>query len=297
MKILEHNEIDFKKWDDVILNSELPLVFAQSFYLNATCPGWNALVTDGYKTIMPVTSNKKLGIKYMLQPPFTPQLGVFGVFAKKVVNDFLNVLTSKFKYISIELNASNVVDGSDLKDKRTFVIDFKHDFLFNSNTKRNIAKANKLGLVVEQVPYENTLVLNKKYLHPFLKNKLKIKPNQIKLFDQLLKNSIENNYLTTFVTKDKDAKIIAIAHFISNGRHSVYLKGTSFDKTSNSGSMHLLMSKAVTLFKERGVDFFDFGGGQTESIAQFYSGFGAKPLVYKIYKANNLPKAIKWLKT
>jgi hypothetical protein len=297
LKLLKHKEIDFKKWDQVILNSELPLVFAQSFYLNATCPDWNALITDDYKSVMPVTSNKKLGINYILQPPFTPQLGIFGVFNKKVANDFFNLLKVEYKYISIELNSTNIFDGFDLKDKRTFVIDYIQDYVFNSNTKRNIVKANKAGLVVEEVTYTNTLALNKKYLHPFLKNKLKIKPKQIKLFDQLLINSIENKYLNTLITKDRDGKIVAIAHFISNGKHAVYLKGTSFDKISNSGSMHLLMSKAIELFKIQKVKLFDFGGGQGESMAQFYSGFGAKEMRYKIYKINNLPKPIKWIKT
>ena len=41
---------------------------------------------------------------------------------------------------------------------------------------------------------------------------------------------------------------------------------------------------------------FDFGGGQAYSLAQFFSGFGAIAVNYKIFNFNNLPKAIKWLK-
>src|SRR5688500_7570369 len=111
MKILNNNEIDLKKWDEVILHSALPLVFAQSFYLNATSPGWKALVSENYKNIMPLTAQKKLGINYLIQPPFTPQLGVFGKTDEQSVAAFLNFLKEKYKYISIELNATNIFNS------------------------------------------------------------------------------------------------------------------------------------------------------------------------------------------
>ena len=85
-----------------------------------------------------------------------------------------------------------------------------------------------------------------------------------------------------------------MAHFISNGKHVVYLKGTNFDR--NSGSMHFLMDRAIQFFKAENLKMFDFGGGESDSMAQFYLGFGAKELIYKTYKVNNLPKVIKWLK-
>ena len=61
--------------------------------------------------------------------------------------------------------------------------------------------------------------------------------------------------------------------------------------------MHFLMNNAIKHFEQKKALTFDFGGGQTDSLAQFFSGFGAQPIEYKIYTANNLPKAIKWLKS
>ncbi len=296
MKILEHNQIDLKKWDETILASDQPLVFAQTFYLNATSPGWAALVSDDHKTIMPLTVKRKLGINYLIQPPFTPQLGIFGKYDEKTANEFLNFIKSKFKFISIELNSGNASLGITGKNKRTFVIDYTKTYSYNSNTKRNIAKAIKANLICEEVKKQEMLSLTKKYLHPFLKKQLLIKPVQIKMFDQLLSNAGKENCLKTFIVKDQKQSISAMAHFISNGRHSVYLKGKSFDKNLNSGSMHFLMDNAIKYFENKKVATFDFGGGQTDSLAQFFSGFGAHPLEYKIYTSNNLPKAIKWLK-
>ena len=43
LKYIIHQDIDFKKWDATILSSDFPFVFAQSFYLNATCPNSGTL--------------------------------------------------------------------------------------------------------------------------------------------------------------------------------------------------------------------------------------------------------------
>lgn len=296
MKISEHTEIDFKKWDEIILSSETPWVFAQSFYLNAVCPGWSAIISEDNKAVMPLTIKKKFGINYLMQPPFTPQLGLFGSYNESEGVELISYLKNKFKYIAIELNSGNTFINSEPKNKKTYIIDFRKPFVYNSNTKRNIAKANKLNLKCVEIDDGEIKTYTKKLLHPFLKNKLLIKPKQIKIFDQLLHNAINEKCLKSFVVIDENEKVSALAHFIYNEKHVVYLKGKSVDKSANSGSMHFLMDKAIEYFEYKNIRIFDFGGGQSDSLAQFYSGFGAKPLTYSVFNVNNLPKAIKWLK-
>jgi hypothetical protein len=293
MKLIKHNEIDLSEWDKTIENSDHPLVFAQSFYLNAVCPEWKAIISNDHKTLLPVTESKKLGIKYLIQPPFTPQLGVYGNTNAKIFNECFDLLKSLYKFISIELNAGNNSFHSG-KSKKTFVIDLEKDPAYNSNTKRNISKAIKSNLKVEEIPNSQILVLSKKFIDPFLKNKLKLPLKHIKIFSQLLCNAINENKLKCLVTKNENGEILAIAHFIFNSKHAVYLKGTSFEK--EKGSMHLLMDTAIKIFLKKKVRNFDFGGGQIASLAQFYSGFGAQEVEYKIYFYNKLPKAISWLK-
>ena len=62
IKHIKHQNIDFEKWDKTILSSVYPLVFAQSFYLNATCPQWDALIIGDYESVFPLTYNTKFGI-------------------------------------------------------------------------------------------------------------------------------------------------------------------------------------------------------------------------------------------
>jgi hypothetical protein len=294
MKIVEHDKIDFIKWDEAILRSDMPLVFAQAFYLNATSPGWDAIVKDDYRSVMPVTAGRKFRINYISQPPFTPQLGAFGENDPKLPEEFLRILEEKYKYISLELNAANVFASADAKIKRTFTLNLEKEYVYNSNTKRNISKATKKGLLIEEVKGAKVNELTRKHLVPFLKKRLRISVKHVKVFNQLVSNANSAKHLRTFIVKNKEDKICAIAHFIFNKYHAVYLKGTNFDR--NSGSMHFLMNHAIEYFKNNKVKMFDFGGGQNDSLANFYSGFGAGALYYKVVKINNLPKPLKWLK-
>ncbi len=295
LQYIKHHDIDFDKWDHTILSSQFPLVFAQSFYLNATCPNWDALIVGNYESVFPITQKNKLGIAYLHQPPFTPQLGLFGKVNIEIEQSIFDYLTINFKLIEIELNASNSITNEFSLPKTTYIIDYKNEFKQNQNTKRNVNKALELGLKFETIAHNEILNLSATYLNPFLSKQLNLSKNSISLFNNLLQSALTSKTLQSFKVVDGNNNIKAMAHFISNGKHTVYLKGTNFDKSENSGSMHLLTSYAINHFKNTS-NVFDFGGGSKLSLATFYKGFGGSPFNYKMLKINKLPWLIKLLK-
>ena len=292
---LKHSEIDFLKWDTTILNSPMPFVFAQSYYLNSTCPNWEALIIGDYESVFPLTQNIKFGISYLSQPSFTPQLGVYGKINSHIEETFFNYITSHYKFIDIELNASNTFSTKEHSKKTTYFIDYKNGYQLNQNTKRNITKAVELNLTFERIIDSDIIELSKSYLNPFLSKTLNLSQATIQKFEILLKEAILNHALYSFKVVDRNNNVKAIAHFISNGKHTVYLKGTNFDKSENTGSMHYLTYSAIQFFETRS-RYFDFGGGSKESLATFYKGFGSLPLNYNILKINNLPWLLKLFK-
>ena len=292
---LKHSEIDFLKWDNTILNSSMPFVFAQSFYLNSTCPNWEALIIGDYESVFPLSQNLKFGISYLSQPPFTPQLGVYGKINFQIEQTFFNYIISNYKFIDIELNATNTFISKEHSHKMTYLIDYKKGYNLNQNTKRNIAKAIELELKFERIPDADIIEISKTYLNPFLSKTLHLSPTTINKFEILLSQAINNHTLFSFKVVDKNNKVKAISHFISNGKHTVYLKGTNFDKSENTGSMHYLTYSAIQFFENKSL-FFDFGGGSKDSLAIFYKGFGSFPLTYNQLKINNLPWLLKRIK-
>lgn len=292
---INHQDIDFKKWDQKILSSATPFVFAQSFYLNATCPQWDALIIGDYESVFPLTHKTKFGFTYLPQPPFTSQLGVFGKVNLEIEQLFFDYITQHYKLIDIELNVSNRIASEFISPKNTYVLNYQSEYKFNQNTKRNINKAIENGFMVEQVEDKDVISLSQKYLNPFLEREVNLTKTTVTLLDDLLKNSIESKMLYTFKVLDKNQMIKAMGHFICNGKHALYLKGTNFDKVDNSGSMHLLMKYVIEFFADRAT-FFDFGGGSKQGLANFYMGFGGQVSTYSFLQVNRLPRLIKFIK-
>lgn len=294
-KLIPNQLIDLKKWDRCINLSPFPSLFAQSFYLNAVAPGWDALVKGDYETVFPITKKRKFGYTYLPHPPFTGQLGLFGKFNKDTEKEVLAYLQSQFRLIEIELNAGHSVKSDYISEKCTHVIDYAKPYEYNENTQRNIKRALKLGLQVEVIEDKSLLSLSKKHLDPFLIETLKIDSYGLSRFHELLKAALEHKQIKTYCTKTKNGQLLALAHFIYNKHQVVYLKGSNFDKEVNSGSMHLLMSRAIEGFKGK-VAFFDFSGGSIPNIGRFFKGLGGETLCYPVFKYNKLPGFIKLLK-
>ena len=293
---INHKDIDLEKWDNTILNSKMPFVFAQSFYLNATCPQWDALVIGDYESVFPITAKSKFGFKYLPQPAFTSQLGAYGKLNDEVERMFHNHILKHFSLIEIELNVMNKIKTEFISSKNTFTLNYPEPNKPNQNTKRNIAKANENGFKVEQVMGDERFSLSAKYLDPFLESNLGLSKTDVKVFDQLIRNAAEKNALFSFKVIDPKNEIKALAHYISNGKHALFLKGTNFDRADNSGSMHLLMQHAIDFFRDKAL-LFDFGGGSnSKGLADFYKGFGGEIMEYSFLRVNKLPWLIKLLK-
>ncbi len=295
LQYVKHQDIDFKKWDATILHSQIPFVFGQSFYLNATSPNWDALIIGDYESVFPITAKSKFGFKYLPQPPFTSQLGAYGKVTLEIEQLFYHFILENYKLIDLELNVTNQLKSNSISPKNTYTLNYVNGYKFNQNTKRNIAKATENGFVVEQVANQNSIALSQKYLNPFLEKEVGLTKATLVLLDNLLKNADSAGQLYTFQVLDKNLTIKALGHFICNGKHVLYLKGTNFDKSDNSGSMHLLMKHAIEFFADKSV-IFDFGGGSKQGLANFYMGFGGLAMTYSFLQVNKLPRLIKILK-
>ena len=295
LNYIKHKDIDLKKWDYTILNSKIPFVFAQSFYLNATSPHWDALVIGDYESVFPITYKSKFGYRYFPQPPFTSQLGAYGIINPEIEQIFYLYILNHFTLIDLELNAANELRSEFITSKNTFIIEYEKGYKFNQNTKRNIAKSSEV-FSVEQVEETACISLSQKFLNPFLEKEVGLAKSTILLLDDLLNNAIKSKQLFTFKVIGKDQTIKALAHFICNGKHALYLKGTNFDKEDNSGSMHMIMNHAIKFFADK-ASLFDFGGGSnSEGLANFYKGLGGDKMEYGFLRVNRLPRLIKFIK-
>ncbi len=144
IKYLERNEIDTIKWDHCISNAFNGLIYARSFYLDAMAENWSALVAGDYQYVMPLTWNKKVGLKYLYQPYFTKSLGVFGNSRHSIeISSFLNAIPEMFRYWDIDLNENNFV-STDIRKlrqraRRNHILSLVNDYEHISQQYKRLA--------------------------------------------------------------------------------------------------------------------------------------------------------------
>jgi hypothetical protein len=157
---IHRKDIDTDKWNGIIADSPAETLYPYSWYLDAVAENWSALVADDYRFIMPVVWKKKAGIKYVYQPFYTQQLGVFSreYVDPGIVREMLGIIYRKFRFAGINFNAKNLVGEEKpftVVDKSNYILTLNRDYdqhfsSFTTNAKRNISKANDYDEVVKK---------------------------------------------------------------------------------------------------------------------------------------------------
>jgi len=303
IEYIKHNKINFNKWDDCIRNSVNGNLYAFSWYLDIVSKNWDALIMNDYETVMPLTHSKKYGIKFLIQPFFTQQLGVFSVHCTtpEIVTAFINSIPNSFKYILINLNKYNQLSPLPANNKinHNFELDliFSHDQLihkYSENTRRNIAKTKENGLTVTSNACSvNDLVnLIKKNVGVKVENLPQNKYDDIR---KIISFALQEHFGEIISVYSKENELLASVFFIFSHKKAVYLFAASTEEGKKKRAMFLLIDEFIKKYSEKNL-ILDFEGSNIEGLARFYQGFGATDCEYITIKKNRLPFPLKYLK-
>lgn len=297
----EYKHIDKARWDKCIEQSVQSDVYAYSWYLDAVCENWGALILNDYEAVMPLAHRSKFGINYVFQPFFTRY---FGVYSKKEINQtlalsFLSSIPKKFKLIEISVNerTSYKADGFTSSERRYQRLDLnvlQKDLVreFSENTKRNIKKANTAQLTIVQGIEEKKIVeLFKETKGEELKT---FKKKDYETMLRLTKTISKHNFSESFAVYNQKQELLAAAFFIKTEHRLIYLKGGVSQEGRSSGAMHFLFNYFINKHSNSNYTL-DFGGSSVDSVARFYKSFGAKDCVYLQLKKNSLSRVVRWL--
>lgn len=305
MKILylRNREIDKSAWNKSLERSANGLIYASSWYLDTVCKNkWDALVSENYEWIMPLTLKKKWGFTYLPTPYFVQQLGIFGPaeINTEIIKQFLDALPKHIKLIEYQFNYANnkLIEIRIAAEIRKNLVLHKNvdaaelqKELYNSNTQRNIKKAEKENLFVAPCKPEEILALFKQDKGQELKQ---LKKDWYALFPILCEQVKINAALNVYGVYEKEDKLIAgIVVFVFSGRHTLIFTGNSSTGKSTA-AMPFLIDYYLKNMPIN--ELFDFEGSDNQNLALFYKGFGAIESNYLHLKINNLPFWLKWIK-
>lgn len=306
IQYLRRNEIDILRWDQCIDRATNGLIYAYSFYLDKMSRHWDALVWNDYEAVMPLTWNRKYGLYYLYQPPFTASLGIFGNnLTEALVQEMLQAIPKKFRLIEIDLNAGCIIHPSGAAGippsspapsspftrlRLNYVLPLTKSYealyaQYRDNVRRNIKKSQQAkcryecGIDINDVIYLSQWQMQKvsnlgrddydRFLHLY----------------HLLKE--RNQAIACGVYTPNDQLIASCVYFFSHNRAYYILVG-NHPNGRTAGASHFLIDRFIHHYAGTGMTL-DFEGSDIRNLAFFYSSFGAQEEIYPAYHVNRLP--------
>lgn len=272
-KIIHCLKIDAQKWNLCVEKYQMD-IYNEYHFLNAVClDNWYGFVWGDYGKILPFYRKKKWGvIPYVCMPPFCQKFDN-SPLTKVEWSQAIQYL--KGKNVKLDYAFSDNKGNEGYTARFNFILNKNQDKLeklkdsYSGLLKKNIEKA-KARLNIK-------LDISEKEHQVFIDN--------LPMFKDLVLRKYAKNYenlrqaiLSSVYAIDNQTNIpmamLEVAHF--KGR-AYCLFPYSTDEGKKSQAMSLLIDHLITL---EDVNIVDFEGSSMESIAHFYSQFGAEKQSY-----------------
>jgi lipid II:glycine glycyltransferase (peptidoglycan interpeptide bridge formation enzyme) len=298
-RCIKQGELTEEIWSGVVNKYPESLIYTEYWYLQLASGGkWAALVreeSDVLDVALPFAVATRLGLPFVYQPHFSQQYGIAGV--SSVNKDLLQALVAQYPAGVYAFSENNVIAGYEpgikVRQGQTYVLNLERPYLvifkgYNQNLKRNLNKAAKAGLTLQQVTGIDELKAI------------------IKLFRQekggLLKDVKSHNYDTFFrlgteainrkagfmklVRQANSSEILAGAFFTIFKGRLTYLFASASAKGKELGAAHFLLDEVIKEYANSATTLIDFEGGSADGVGRFYKGFGSTERFFPVITWN-----------
>jgi hypothetical protein len=298
ISFVKNADIDYKKWDQCVAGSSIPLVYAQSWYLDLISPNWDAFIGGDYTYVMPLIIKRKFGIAFLLQPIFAQQHGIFPEADNSIQNTFLTTIRDHFKYVTVNLNASHsepFSEGFNVQARKNFILklsplyeELKNNY--SKHTRRQIRKAddNKV-FIIKGLPSGDYLDLKN------LATDSKLSKQSMQTLKRLIEYGHSHGNGMIYAAYNQNNMLCAAAFFLFTSQRALYLNAVSSEEGKNTNAMHKIVDQFIQEHSGTSLTL-DFEGSVIPGIARFYEGFGSEPEQYFCLKSNRLPIPLRWFK-
>ena len=300
---LRHHDIDRAAWDETVRRSPGGMTYAMGWYLDIVSPGWEALATPGYSMIMPLPWRKKFGIRYLYQPPFTQQLGLFSVDGKpgpEEVKAFVGAIPASFRYRDIFLNKGNVYQddaGTKVFPRITHHLNLGRPYDdirkgYSENLVRNLKKASAAELAFVEPDPRALISLFRQNRGSSIET---LKQREYEILSRMLDTGIANGRVTMSGISDR-GQLLAGAAFLESIHEYVFLFSASGAEGREKGAMSAIIDRFIGRHSNN-KKVLDFEGSMDKNLSRYYKGYVAVEIVYLHIQQNKLPLPLRWMKS
>lgn len=308
---LKHKDIDLEQWNIVVEQSPQRQVYAMSWYLDVVSPGWEGVVeTDAagrYKTVMPVTWRRKLGMPYVQQPLFCQQLGVYSLdesIAEVTYQAFTKEIYQRFRYVvDYNFNTDNQLPALLLPEVQvehtlTLYLNLCRSYEqlcqgYSRDRKMNLKRAQKAAL---QLMESNDIEPLIQFFQEETEARIYggVAAGAYDMLRQLYQVLREKGVGKLYYTIDEQGRKNSGCLFIIWGGRIVYIFNASPRHGRKQNGRTLLINHMIQQYAGQEVLFdFESPDEREPDILHFYKSFGPKVKPIPVLKYNRLPKGVK----
>ncbi|MFK7787394.1 MAG: hypothetical protein AB8B56_19880 [Crocinitomicaceae bacterium] len=285
VQLIERNELDVQRWDELVERTKDASLFSHSFYLDAVAENWCVLVDDDYSVGLALPYSIRARRKILYTPIFVSYLEVLG---SKETQLFEDIIRKKFKTIEIEFKQEVLGEATDV-----FVTQFLNpEKKRKGQVNRMLNKSKRAGYEIRQTENWVTVFdmlygqLNGKFSGMTDTSLTRLKNAYAKANDKVL--------LRTFEILEGGTSQGGIICLEKNGS-LLYSKGACPNEVRDQGGMYAVIDAAIHYANEKKLSF-DFGGSRVEGVRRFNHAFGGEDLEYFSYRIDRSPRWFRWVR-
>lgn len=280
---IKRKDLDLEKYSKALSASLNYRVYAEYWYLDVVSKGnWECLVYGDYEVLMPISFQRKFGFKFVLQPLYCQQLGVF--YPKEISTELFQKFESKlhqYRVRSYHFNEENTSKFNPKGEKRiNYVLELNPSY---EEIKRGFSKSTKWNLKQfekSQIPIKNSDFSFKSAVD--LKVKTSLKPFSKELLFDCFQVLANHNRLKIFHI-ELDGNMEAYACFVRSGNRWIYISAATKEQGKKIAAPTGFLHEIIEKYSHQNFEL-DFEGSMIPQINYFFKGFGGNPNEYTFYK-------------
>lgn len=286
LQYIPQSQIDFHKYNDCVSNSYVPILYAESWYLDIVAKHWDILMYDDYQAVMPIPFSRmkrSFWKESIVQPYFAQQLGILSKekLDKEIYQEFYQRL-QELMPAAYNFNHSQYADLKDnnLKSRTNFILHLNSPYQelfgkFSTSKRQGVRKAKNNGLIISQ---ENNV---QKFMEfQFAHMPLKESSSIIEQKKQILSYAMQHDLGEMHVVRIEN-ELLAMAFFIRYRNRMYYVQSASSGKGRELQAMDFIFNHIIEINAESKM-ILDFEGSEVPGISKFMERFGAINEPFKV---------------
>lgn len=305
IRYLKNKEINKEKWDACIHQAPNKMIYVESIYLDSMAVNWDAIIVGNYEAVLPLLWKRKFGIKYLYQPAFIQQGGIYGIseLNNSTISAILELAKNKFKFAEITFNFKNTFvtefEFQNIQWRNNFILPIDHPYEeissnYNTYLRTRIRRSQKNNLVyLKSDNPEELIALYRTLYHKKIKS---VTSKDYLAFESLCHHYKTNNQLIIRKVYDDANQELLAAVLLFKDKQRIYnIVSCVLPNGKKLLANYFLYDALIKEFSNQRL-LLDFEGSDIPGVSFFYKKFTSINQAYAFVKWNRLPKLIQWIK-